>query len=117
MSRCNEWVAKALVYSGRPNPEWPVSADVAGELERGWAGLPPAGVRRFLPKLGYRGCSLIAPDGRRWTARSGVVVLERDGQFQYRADPDGRWERLLLGAAPSGTLPAGIDSVGSSGEK
>ena len=99
------WRASVAVFSGRPDPEWPVPADLAAALVTTWASLPPAGSPAAgAPPLGYRGARLVAPDGREWAAFGGVVTLAGDA----RADAGREWERRLVETAPPGTLPPGL---------
>jgi hypothetical protein len=105
-SRSTDWVAKALVFSGRPDPTWVVPSSAAEELLRLWAGLPSSTHQRSSPPpLGYRGCLLQAPDGRTWESSGGQVTLTEGHMTQTRGDPDRRFERLLLASAPANTLP------------
>ncbi len=106
--RSTDWVAEAMVFSGRPDPSWTVSADIAFELVHGWEQLTPrvAPVAEP-PPLGYRGCRLLAPDGRQWRAFDGVVTMEHgpQGSREMRDDPTRSFERTLLATAPPGLLP------------
>ena len=105
-SRSANWLAKAFVFSGRPDPAWAVRSSVAEELLRLWAELPSSTDRRPSPPvLGYRGCMLQAPDGRTWESSGGQVTLNDGHTTQTRDDPDLRFERLLLATAPASTLP------------
>jgi hypothetical protein len=104
-SRSTEWLAQALVFSGRPDPEWTVPATVAGQLLRLWAELPQGAEGPVPPRLGYRGCLLRAPDGRTWRASGNTVTLGEGHDAQVRDDPGRRFEHLLIATAPPGTLP------------
>ena len=97
----------ALVYSGRPDPEWQVDDALGEELEQVWRSLQPAlaGTGDAPPPLGYRGCRLVAPDGRRWTAYRGRVELGSDESSEVRADPETRFESRVLASAAPGLLP------------
>src|SRR5215208_3687731 len=73
-----EWTARALLFSGRPDPTWPVPESAATEVHALWAALDPwSGAPSAAPPLGYRGCILRAPDGREWMAFGGAVTLTR----------------------------------------
>jgi len=105
-SRSADWLAKALVFSGRPDPAWVIPSSTAEELLRLWAELPSStGRRPSPPPLGYRGCLLQAPDGRTWESFRGKVTLNDGHMTQTRDDPDRRFEQLLLATAPPDTLP------------
>jgi hypothetical protein len=105
-SRSADWLARALVFSGRPDPAWVVPGSTVQELLDLWARLPsrPDPGPDPLP-LGYRGCLLRAPDGRTWRSYGGTVTLSEGNLEQVREDADHRFERLLLATAPPGTLP------------
>jgi hypothetical protein len=105
-SRSADWLARALVFSGRPDPAWVVPSGAAGELLRVWSGLP-ASTRQPAspPPLGYRGIQLQAPDGRTWESFGGQVTLHDGPLTDTRDDGDRRFERLLLATAPASTLP------------
>ena len=98
----DKWIAGALVFSGRRDPTWPITADLGRHLEQLWIGLPPwSGARPGPPALGYRGCTLTAPDGRVWTAFREAVTLVIDN----RRDAEREFERSLIASAPAGVLP------------
>lgn len=100
-----DWLAGASVYSGRPEPTWPVdnaSGEHIARLADGLRRAPaPAGGDAPEARLGYRGCWLRAPDGRQWRA-SGGAVIDDDAVL---ADPDRAVERTILATAPPGLLP------------
>lgn len=99
--------ATALVYAGRPDPEWPIDADRAAAIVRlleaapaTEAGAPPP------PGLGYRGVLLSSEPGDSWRIYAGMIVEDRPGCAQVRRlDPGRRIERAVLATAPSGALP------------
>ena len=97
------WVAGASVFSGRPDPTWPLAAALGTRLAGLWDRLPAwfGGERPVPPGLGYRGCHLTAPDGRVWHAFHELVTLGPDG----RRDAQREFERALLASAPPGSLP------------
>lgn len=105
-SGSHEWTATAHVYSGRPDPEWEVDADVAELLMDLWAELPTVDeVSAVPPALGYRGVTLSGPRASRWTAYGGRLVMSADETQIVRLDVGRAWERRLLDSAPSGLLP------------
>jgi hypothetical protein len=96
------WRAGALVYAGRRDPTWDVSAGAADTwvrtfdaLERSRAAVPDQA------RLGYRGVWLLAPDGRRWDAYDGVAWIAEE----RRLDSGRALERALLETAPADALP------------
>lgn len=105
-SEARGWVAGASVYSGRRDPTWPAPAELGRRLEQLWGQLPPwSGRRPQPPSLGYRGCQLIAPDGRVWTAYRQLVSLGVDGRREARRDSEREFERTLIASGPAGILP------------
>lgn len=95
-----------MVFSGRPDPTWPAEAGLGEELERLWQSLAPAaGGGDPPPALGYRGCFLNSPDGRRWAAYRSRVALEVGSLTEVRWDPEMRFEARVLASAPPGVLP------------
>lgn len=58
------------------------------------------------PALGYRGCFVVDPAGRRWTAFHELVTLSIDSGSEKRRDDERRFERAVLASAPAGALPA-----------
>jgi hypothetical protein len=96
------WTAGASIFSGRRDPTWSVPAELGLRLERLWNQLPPwSGERPRPPPLGYRGCRLVAPDGREWTAFRELVVQADDA----RRDGEREFERQVIGSAPPEVLP------------
>lgn len=97
------WRATALLYSGRPNPEWEVSDDIAAIWDElpAHAGDPPPPA----PPLGYRGVVLSGPGGARIEAHGGGATREGG---EWRADPGRGFERAVLAAAPPGLVPDGL---------
>lgn len=97
------WEVQVLVFSGRPDPTWEISAEDAERVLALWRRAPAVGgPAQEAPALGYRGCVLHAPDGRAWTAFGGTVTGP-DGDLRH--DRDETIERLLRSGAPPGALP------------
>ena len=97
----------ALVFSGRPDPEWQVTAEARARLQSIWSTLTPgAPAPPATPALGYRGCALRCPPGEEWLAYGGIVShTAPSGVVDRRSDPTRTFERLLLSTAPDGLLP------------
>lgn len=98
--------AGVWVFSGRPDPVWPLAPGDAERLAAIWRALlplrsgPPAA-----PPLGYRGCVADGGgDGRHWEAYAGAVRCADE----LRSDPPREFERLVIASAPPGVLPANI---------
>ena len=100
----------ALVFSGRPDPEWPVPTNAQRRLRDVWSALAPAaGTPPAAPPLGYRGCALRCPPDDEWFAYGGLVShTVPSGAVDRRSDPERRFERLLLSTAPKGALPPNL---------
>jgi hypothetical protein len=94
------------VFSGRPDPEWAVSGDLASALLALWERLPPhSGAVSEPSGLGYRFSSLSSGDERRWVAFDNVVRYESRERNELRRDDRREFERRLLESAPAGLLP------------
>ncbi|MEP6600634.1 MAG: hypothetical protein ABJB49_02340 [Nitrospirota bacterium] len=100
-------VGTALIYSGRPDPEWHISDRPVASLIRVWSELPPgASNPPRAPALGYRGCAMRCASGDKWFAYGGAVTVVRgSGPFERRSDTGRRFEKALLRTAPKGVLP------------
>jgi hypothetical protein len=89
--------ATLLIYSGRPNPVWPVEEGLALEVERAIADLPEAteGASPY-GGLGYSGVRIDFTDmeGRRRQALFGSGIALVDGRPLL--DSGQRLERLIL---------------------
>jgi len=104
-----QWEAGASLFSGRPDPSWPLNNVHVARLQQIWAELAPT--TQSLPDaapLGYRGCSAIRGTDLEWRAYGGIVVLTAGGRSAARRDPERRFERAVLEAAPPGVLPEGL---------
>ena len=106
-----DWTAGAFVFSGRPDPSWPISKDVAERLVAIWKGLLPTDAAPMTPALGYRGCSVRDPEGRTWLAYHELVTLSAEHGSETRLDDERRFEHIVLGSAPIGTLPGDSSAV------
>jgi hypothetical protein len=60
------------------------------------------------PPLGYRGCFFRDPNGAEWRAYGGVVENRSSAGREARRDHDRSFERMIVGSAPAGLLPAGL---------
>lgn len=100
-------VGTVEIYSGRPDPEWPLRGRQVAMLSRVWARLPPgSSTPPSPPALGYRGCAVRCASGEEWFAYGGLVTLTQAGVVvQRRDDSRRRFEKALLGTAPKGVLP------------
>ncbi len=102
-------VASAFVFSGRPNPVWPVSDAVVRELQALWSSLATSSERPSASQvLGYRGCCITDEAGRVWHAYRGVVTLTAGNSSESRRDPERIFETRVLVSAPAGVLPVSL---------
>ena len=90
------------VFSGRPNPEWTLTAAEAAELETMAAALPIADAPPPpFEGLGYRGIVARYPADPGWSLvayRDTVRIRTLEGS-EVREDPDARVERWLISTA------------------
>jgi len=109
-ARCS---GTAFLYSGRPDPQWPIAAKQLQRLTLLWKQLPthqtppPAA-----PALGYRGCAVRSATGERWFAYGGVVSLTGGTHRpEYRLDAKRQFEGYVLATAPPGEIPDAAVSI------
>jgi hypothetical protein len=101
-----QFVAGALIFSGRPDPTWTISAEEAKRLEALWNSLEPyKGPLPRAPALGYRGVFLRDSADRDWFAYGGGVTLKTAQGSESRRDPDRKFEAVLLSSAPPKAIP------------
>jgi hypothetical protein len=108
-SRSNNggWRASALLFSGRANPEWPVSDSDAARLTSIWSTLARVPASTLASRLGYFGCVLSNPT-RRWHAFGGIAMMSSASDTETRNDSRRDFERAILATAPAGTIPDAI---------
>jgi hypothetical protein len=109
-SRTDGWQAGVWVFSGRRDPTWPLPPEQVRRLEEIWSRLKPAveAAAAGPPPLGYRGAFVQEPEGRRWYAYGGRVVIQRETLTEVRADPDREFERAVVDSAPPEVLPPAV---------
>jgi hypothetical protein len=101
-----EYVAEALVFSGRQNPTWPVDASAGRQLEGIWSSLKSSRESlRQTASLGYQGSRLRHIGGCSWLASLGLVERECGGVKETRIDSQREFEKLLLSTAPPSVVP------------
>ncbi len=100
------WIAGALLYSGRRDPTWELSKAVVKHLLQLWGAMPPSSKGEVsTSRLGYRGVFLRAPDGREWKAFDGTTTVSGTDVRDVRIDLTRQFEKALLASAPTGLLP------------
>ena len=107
--QARRYLAGVSIFSGRPDPTWPVSQKVAERLETLWNSLEKSALEQKPPPpppLGYRGCFLKdAAEGLEWKAYKGFVTLKTRAGVEARLDESRRFESLLLKSAPEDLIP------------
>lgn len=113
------WTAGAIVYSGRPDPQWALPAKLAAVLVELWERAPARDTVPSLPsRLGYRGCWVREPGGVRFVASAGAIVREpSDGATEARTDLGHQFENAVIGSAPRGVLPRDPGQGPGAGER
>jgi hypothetical protein len=103
--------ARALLYSGRPDPEWSVDNEQLEFLEHIWNELPPSkSATPVAPPLGYRGLTLACSSDKSWLAYGGIVTLKHGTRRpQHRRDEGRRFERALANTAPPDVFPPQVE--------
>jgi len=97
--------ATALIFSGRPDPQWQVTEDVTHALRMLWKQMSDAPCEIVpIPGLGYRGCTLVCGSKNRWHAFGGVVAMGN----VLKQDKGRAFECQLLESAPVGLIPKSI---------
>lgn len=97
-----KYFAGVSIFSGRPDPTWPVSDALALDLltlfdTSARSDSPPP----TAPPLGYRGAFLRDDAGNEWHAYRGVVTAQRSNA---RLDANRTFERTLIDSIPDGLL-------------
>ena len=103
-----DWKGSALLYSGRPDPEWEIEDVPAVNLVKYWASLPKLNYSfETSSALGYKGCCLISDNNLKWYAYKEVVCLYvNDEALESRKDSNRIFEISLISTAPAGVIPS-----------
>jgi hypothetical protein len=110
-----DWMRVELdMFSGRPNPEWTLTAAEATALKTMTAALQVAAAPPPPDGLGYRGIVVRDPVDPGWSlvAFRDTVWIQTPEGSEVRSDPDARIERWLLGAAGNAVDPALLARLG-----
>jgi hypothetical protein len=99
---------EADVFSGRPNPRWPLDSAQAAELTRRLGELPTAPARAASDGLGYRGLVVTGLTGECAELRvhGGQVHAQCAGATRAYTDAGRAFERWLLATGGSALEPA-----------
>lgn len=102
---------EADVFSGRPNPRWPLDAAASGELGRRLAELPAARPAPEFDGLGYRGLVVTGLPGECGEVRvhGGQVRAECGGETRAWTDAGRALERWLLATGEGRLEPATLE--------
>lgn len=101
-----ECIARALVFSGRPDPTWKIEKSALQALEQIWESTVPTQKEvPFTPPLGYRGCIIKCDSESEWFVYKNVVTLKKGSITESREDRYRKFEEFVLSSAPEGLLP------------
>ena len=101
------YIAGASIFSGRPDPTWPLDEEAGGKLEQLFDGLQKyEGPTVSAPPLGYRGVFLRDNAGHEWFAYREIVTLKEANRSEARKDTGREFERALVASAPEGLIPS-----------
>lgn len=94
------WKVTALLFSGRQNPEWLLTA----AQQKSWMELWDSAVLndeavKPLPVLGYSGCTLRFDERSHWHLHNGCVSFFEDDKIVTKKDRDREMELFLLHTA------------------
>jgi len=107
-----QYTARAFIFSGRPDPTWFVEEQQSRRLEAIWNKLKPSiSPAPTVPKLGYRGVSMVCASNEEFIAFDGNVKRKVGNTIEWRRDKERLFERLLLSTAPKSLLPAGVIDI------
>ena len=101
--------AGVSIFSGRPDPTWPLDAETRSELQRLFDSLEKyEGTNVSAPTLGYRGAFLRDNAGHEWFAYREVVGLKEPNRSETRKDAGRQFERAIVASAPQGLIPPAL---------
>jgi len=97
------WLGGILIFSGKPNPTWPIDKKTAEKLEQIWNSLRQLSEKpQTKSVLGYNGCFLKKDGNHIWVVNEKIVTLQTKYGIKSRLDKNGKFEELLRNSAPSG---------------
>lgn len=104
-------VVELDVFSGRPNPEWTLSATDGARFTDLWRSAPIVDPRSVPNNLGYRGFIVTMPDLGTARVQDGFVQVTGKDGVSYRSDQDRAIERWLLRSGSSQLEDSLVDYV------
>jgi hypothetical protein len=100
------------LYSGRPNPRFPLGPTAGSELIRRIEALPRAHGGQPRDGLGYRGLRIQTEAGAEIVVSGGVVMVrDPDRSPRWLRDPDRALERWLVDQGEAGLDPAVMSAL------
>lgn len=96
-----KWKATALLFSGRQNPEWRLTASQQKKWMVLWQHAPLKNTAVEIPSiLGYTGCRLHHNEHSHWQLYNGCVSFFENDNIFSKKDEDRQMELFLLSTAP-----------------
>ncbi|MFM6926711.1 MAG: hypothetical protein ACKOU7_14480 [Ferruginibacter sp.] len=96
-----QWKATALLFSGRENPEWKLTAAQQKNWMALWQQAPLCNTDVASPSLlGYTGCRLLYDGHSHWQLYNGCVSFYEKETIFSKKDENRQMEMFLLGTAP-----------------
>jgi hypothetical protein len=95
-----KWTVIAMIFSGRPDPQWDLPEELVVRWQELWAQLPESimpATQSF--RSGYKGCRI--RHGADWLlVNKGIITLHSGGLVLSRLDEGNKLELMLLRSAP-----------------
>lgn len=111
-SPARTWTAGIYLFSGRRDPTWPVAQGAVDALEALWQKLDRTETPWSQPPpLGYRGAFVRDDQGAEFIAYRGAVLRRSGTKSEVRSDPERRFERAIIDAAPPEAVPPPIRAL------
>jgi hypothetical protein len=103
------YTAGVSIFSGRPDPTWPLDAETRSKLQQLFDSLEKYDeIKVSAPTLGYRGAFLRDNAGHAWFAYREVVTLTEPNRSEARKDAGRQFERAIVASAPQGLIPPAL---------
>lgn len=90
-----------MLFSGRTNPQWQLTAADAEKFLASWANAPLSATHVKIPSLpGYTGCRIIKDHSCYWLIYGGIITQFNAHAMTSRVDINHETEKWLLHTAP-----------------